>query len=123
MLLYLDLVASPELALFIVGFVALTDLDVLLVDGVALEAHDLDHDRLLHLGARHAPNQATARDVCAFCTGFAHDASPLAAAPARRSLRISLIRARSRRVLPSRLESSSCPVWFFMRYEKRSFSS
>src|SRR5690348_3797144 len=104
MLLDLDAIAGLVLALFVVRLVALTNLDVLLVDVVALEADDLDDDGLLHLGARDAPNQAAASDLG---FGFAHGAPPSAAVV--RSVRMSSMRARSRRVFPSRLVSSSCP--------------
>src|SRR5690606_23090187 len=125
----LHAITDPVFVLFVVRLVALPNSNVLLVHRVHLEADHLDADRLVHLVAVNATDQATARGLAlradlAFALGScsSHDALPScpASAPVR-SCRTCSMRAMSLRVFRSRLVSSSCPVKFFMRWENKSF--
>src|SRR3954471_19841406 len=104
MLLDLDAIASLVLVGLVVRLVLLLNAHVLLVHGVALEADDLDHHRLVHLVAGNATDELAAIDGRTLvCFRLAHDWAPLAArSPSRSS-----IRAMSLRVLLIRLVSSS----------------
>src|SRR5687768_14950947 len=90
MLFDLDAVTGLVLVGLVVRLVLLADADVLFVHGVALEAHDLDHHRLVHLVAGDATDELAAIDGRTLvCFRLAHDFAPLAA----RSLSKSSMRA------------------------------
>src|SRR6478609_502637 len=104
MLFDLHAITSLVLVGLVVRLVLLTDTHVLLVHVVALEAHHLDHHRLVHLVARDATDELAAVDrVTLVGFGLAHDLAPLEA----RSLSKSSMRAMSLRLLLIRLVSSS----------------
>src|SRR5690606_1240721 len=104
---YLYAVTRLTFVRLIMGLIALTNLDVLLVNPVHLVAHDFDDDGFVHLVAGHTPNELSlVREVTLgwgrlvfYCC--AHDSLPA------RSRRIVSIRAMSLRALPSWLTSSS----------------
>src|SRR5688572_6260308 len=107
-----DAIADLVLVRLVVRLVAATNLDVLLVQGVHLVAHDLDHDGLLHLVATDETDQPADPGLTA-CVFGTHACSP--SADWLRSPRICSILAMSFLALPSRLVSFCWPTAFFIR--------